>query len=91
MPETAQEGRVPAIRKQAHGFDVIGMNGGRCNVYATVCRSHLATGGIIIHKSRWHCRACDTLRDKGYFQVGFSGISPANWYATTNPLSPGCP
>ena len=90
MRKTAQKGHVSVILGQAHKFDDIGMHGEWRNACAAVCKSLLATGGII-NNSGWHCRVCDALRDKVYSHVDFSGFGPVNWYASTTSPSPGCP
>lgn len=85
--EPEREGYVSAIRKQAHKFDVIVLDGRWRNACAAACEPCLADGGmIIIDNSDRHYRACDELREKGYFQIDFSGFCPANTHTSTTSL-----
>lgn len=49
--------------------------------------SHLKSGGLlVVDNSDWLPNTCKFLRDVGFFEIDFSGLSPLNTYAETTSL-----
>lgn len=81
---TDKEGYVSCITRQEGKFDVIVIDGQWRNACAAICDDYLNTQGmIIVDNSDRHYKGCDLLREKGFFQIDFSGLSPVNRYAST--------
>jgi hypothetical protein len=84
---TDRDGYVTSIAAGNDSFDIIVVDGKWRNACIRTCEPHLRDGGVIIvDNSDRHYRACDELREKGYFQIDFSGCSPINRYASTTSL-----
>jgi hypothetical protein len=84
---TDRDGYVNSIAAGSDSFDIIVVDGKWRNACVRACEPFLSDAGfIIIDNSDRHYRACDELRDKGYFQIDFSGCSPINRYASTTSL-----
>lgn len=82
-----KESYVACITRQEGKFDVIVIDGQWRNACAEICDAYLNTHGmIIIDNSDRHYRGCDLLREKGYLQIDFSGLSPVNRYASTTSI-----
>jgi hypothetical protein len=84
---TDRDGYVNSIAAANDSFDIIVVDGKWRNACVRASESFLRDGGfIIVDNSDRHYRACDELREKGYFQIDFSGFSPINRYASTTSL-----
>lgn len=82
-----RDGYVNSIAARNESFDVIVVDGKWRNACIRASEPLLRAGGmIIVDNSDRHYRACDELRDLGYFQIDFSGFSPINRYASTTSL-----
>jgi len=82
-----KEGYVSCITRQQGKFDVIVIDGQWRNACAAICDAYLNEQGIIIiDNSDRHYNGCELLREKGFFQVDFSGLSPVNRYASTTSM-----
>ena len=78
---------VSCITRQEGKFDVIVIDGQWRNACAAISGAYLNRGGMIIFdNSDRHYNGCDLLREKGFFQIDFSGFSPINRYASTTSL-----
>jgi len=79
-----KENYVSCITLQEGKFDVIVIDGRWRNACAAICDTCLNSHGmIVVDNSDRHYKGCDLLREKGFFQVDFSGLSPVNRYAST--------
>jgi hypothetical protein len=82
--QTDKDSYVASIAEQQGKFDVIVIDGKWRNACATFCVAYLDINGmIIVDNSDRHYKGCDLLREKGFFQIDFSGFSPINRYAST--------
>jgi hypothetical protein len=82
-----KEDYIRCITRQEGKFDVIVIDGEWRNACAAISDAYLNGGGmIIIDNSDRHYKGCDFLREKGFFQIDFSGFSPINRYASTTSL-----
>lgn len=81
---TDRESYVASISGKGGKFDVIVIDGKWRNACAAFCVAYLNINGmIIVDNSDRHYKGCDLLREKGFFQIDFSGFSPINRYAST--------
>lgn len=82
--QTDKESYVTSIAGQEGKFDVIVIDGKWRNACMAFCDAYLNINGlIIVDNSDRHYKGCDLLREKGFFQIDFSGFSPINRYAST--------
>ncbi len=87
MLQPDKELYVSNIRQQGRKFDVIVIDGQWRNACANVVADYLMDYGMIIFdNSDRHYQGCDILRQKGFFQIDFSGFSPINGYTSTTSL-----
>ena len=78
---------VGALTSQQAHFDVIIVDGKwrkRCVEQAI---EHLRDEGmIVLDNSDWYPESCRLLRDRGFFQIDFSGFGPINAYCWTTSM-----
>jgi len=85
--EIEKERYVSAIEQQQGKFDVIVIDGKWRNACAHACIDSLSDDGLIIFdNSDRHYQGCTFLRERGFFQIDFSGFSAINGYASTTSL-----
>jgi len=84
MLETDKDRYVSSIGRDKDTFDVIVIDGQWRNACADVCVDYLVDHGMIIFdNSDRQYDGCTKLRERGFFQIDFSGFSPINGYAST--------
>lgn len=82
--EAARENYVTCVTRDSTIYDVIVIDGRWRDACADICVDYLSDRGMIIFdNSDRPYEACKRLREKGFFQVDFSGFGPVNGYAWT--------
>jgi hypothetical protein len=92
--ETDKDSYVSSIGRNSATYDLIVIDGRWRNTCADKCTDHLADGGmIILDNSDRRYEGSTRLRERGLFQIDFSGFSPVNGYASTTSvfIGPGFP
>ena len=85
--ETEKDSYVSSIGRNKETFDVIVIDGQWRNACANVCVDHLVDHGMIIFDNTdRQYDGCTKLRERGFFQIDFSGFSPINGYASTTSI-----
>lgn len=78
---------VQAIDDVDGEFDIIVIDGAWRNECAMAALPHLRPGGMfILDNSDWYTDVSDFLKEKGFFQIDFSGFGPINNYCWTTSI-----
>jgi hypothetical protein len=84
---TTKDSYVSCLAEQGLKFDVIVIDGKWRFECASVACEYLADGGMIVFDNTdWHRAAIQLLRERGFFEIDFSGIGPVNRYAWTTSI-----
>jgi hypothetical protein len=82
-----KENYVSCITRQEGCFDIIVIDGRWRMSCVDKSIHHLSSEGIIIlDNSDRYPKACSLLRERGYFQMDFSGFGPLNGYTWTTSI-----
>jgi len=78
---------VSCLEEQKRVFDIIVIDGRWRNACARAAPDHLACDGfILLDNADWHTRAAQNLRERGFFEIDFSGFGPINGYTWTTSI-----
>lgn len=82
-----RESYAAAIRECGEAFDMVVVDGVWRNECAAQALPRLKPGGLVLlDNADWYTDVAATLRERGFFQVDFSGFGPINFYAWTTSL-----
>jgi hypothetical protein len=78
---------VAALASSRQSFHVIVVDGKWRKSCVEEAILHIADGGmILLDNSDWHPLTCSLLRERGFFQIDFSGPGPINEYCWTTSI-----
>jgi hypothetical protein len=78
---------IGSLREFNKLFDIIIIDGKWRHACSQLAPDYLKDGGLIIFdNSDWFPNATKYLRDKGFFQIDFSGFGPINDYCSTTSI-----
>lgn len=78
---------IEAIKEHDEKYDVIIIDGKFRFNCAEICNIYLEEGGLVIlDNSDWFPKTAGLLKNRGFFQVDFSGFGPCNNYTWTTSL-----
>ena len=84
IEESDRERYIASPERVGGGFDIVVIDGRfRHACVASACRVAKRDGMIIFDNADWYPEACAELREKGWFQIDFSGFGPINPYCWT--------
>jgi hypothetical protein len=84
LEATDRDEYVSAAEAVGGQFDVVIVDGRYRRACAQVALNVVQANGLIVFDNAdWYPEACADLREKGWFQIDFSGLGPINPYAWT--------